>query len=229
MNYKNTPSLLRRVQLCRPLPFTLYSVTQARPNYWQDLEVQSAVQSNPNSASMMFMVLIVCLLHLPELNGEKHNNVPHSKTLCSLWVPCLKSALFCSTGAQTNRVVQTPPLIIKRTGESVVSGISCSHKITDYQTILWYKQDEHKALKLLGYVFLDSAYPEDDVKEKISFNGDGRKQSNLSISDLLLKDSGVYFCAASYHSAAHSLQVSTKTSFVLRLLNTCCQPPFKPA
>lgn len=136
----------------------------------------------------------------------------HTVRHCAAWVLCLKSGLLCSTGDQTNRVVQKPPFILKRTGEPVVSGISCSHKITNYQTILWYKQDEHKALKLLGYIVLTEAKPEDDVKGKISFDGDGRKQSNLSISDLLLKDSGVYFCAASYHSAAHSLQVNTKTS-----------------
>uniref|UniRef100_H3C2T7 Immunoglobulin V-set domain-containing protein n=1 Tax=Tetraodon nigroviridis TaxID=99883 RepID=H3C2T7_TETNG len=37
---------------------------------------------------------------------------------------------------------------------------------------------------------------EDDVKGKISFDGDGRSHSSLNISALSLADSGVYFCAA---------------------------------
>uniref|UniRef100_A0A3B4XBR0 Ig-like domain-containing protein n=1 Tax=Seriola lalandi dorsalis TaxID=1841481 RepID=A0A3B4XBR0_SERLL len=74
----------------------------------------------------------------------------------------------------------------------------------------FYSRNEHK-LKFLGYLNLDNPYPEDDVKGKISFKGDGRKHSNLTISNVSLNDSGVYFCAASYHSATDSPQVNTKT------------------
>uniref|UniRef100_A0A4W6BUY8 Ig-like domain-containing protein n=1 Tax=Lates calcarifer TaxID=8187 RepID=A0A4W6BUY8_LATCA len=110
----------------------------------------------------------------------------------------------------TKRVDQTPPVIIKKTGESVTSEIKCSHSIQNHDVILWYKQDEH-GLKLLGYLNLDRLYPEDDVKGKISFDGDGSKQSSLTISSLLSNDGGVYFCAARYHSNTDSTQVNTKT------------------
>ncbi|KAA8581851.1 hypothetical protein FQN60_008591, partial [Etheostoma spectabile] len=97
--------------------------------------------------------------------------------------------------SNTNSVFQAPPFIIKRTGESVASEINCSHSITGYDRILWYKQDEQKALKLLGYLNLGTPYIEDDVKGKISFDGDGRTHSRLTVSGLSLNDNGVYFCA----------------------------------
>lgn len=142
-----------------------------------------------------------------------------SKTLHSYRFPFFKSCLRFFTGAsQTNDVFQTPPFIIKRTGESVVSEIDCSHQIAAYDVILWYKQDELKALKLLGYLYVNTRNLEKDVKGKISFDGDGRKRSSLTISDLLLNDSGVYFCAASRHSAAEFPQVSTKTLLYVQAL-----------
>ena len=121
-----------------------------------------------------------------------------------------------STGASDPKhIYQTPPGIIKRTAQSVDGDTKCSHNITLYDVILWYKQDEHKALKLLGYLNMNMAPNlEDDVKGKISFDGDGRKLSALSISDLQLKDSAVYFCAASYTVIHIPLKSIQKLSFI---------------
>ncbi|XP_029317020.1 uncharacterized protein LOC115027681 [Cottoperca gobio] len=77
-----------------------------------------------------------------------------------------------SWASNTNSVLQTPPFITKKTGESVASEIHCSHNVTNADVILWYKQDEHKALKLLGYLNVNYINIEDDVKGKISFDGD---------------------------------------------------------
>lgn len=132
-----------------------------------------------------------------------------------------KKHLFFSTGASdTKSVLQTPPDIIKRDGESVVSGIKCSHKITNYDRILWYKQDEHRTLRLLGFLNVNFVNLEDDAKGKFNFDGRGAEKSSLSISDLALNDSAVYFCAASRHSAAVSPHVSTKTLLYLSAIRT---------
>ena len=126
-----------------------------------------------------------------------------------------------STGASySDSVFQTPPFIMKRSGESVDQEINCSHSIPGYDRILWYKQDQHQNMKLLGYLNAKYPYPEEDVKGKISFDGDASEhsQSRLSVSNLSLEDSGVYFCAASQHSAADSPQLNTRT--LLRLSET---------
>uniref|UniRef100_H3BXS5 Ig-like domain-containing protein n=1 Tax=Tetraodon nigroviridis TaxID=99883 RepID=H3BXS5_TETNG len=102
--------------------------------------------------------------------------------------------------SKTQSVFQEPPFIIMRAGESLVSGIKCSHTISGYDLIYWYKQDESRTFKFLGYLNVLFATPEDDVKGKINFDGDGRSHSSLNISGLFLNDSGVYFCAASSHS-----------------------------
>ncbi|KAG7511010.1 T-cell receptor beta chain [Solea senegalensis] len=106
--------------------------------------------------------------------------------------------------SDSKHVAQTPAFIVKRRGESVVSEIHCSHNITNYDRILWYKQDEHKAPKYLGYLNMKLAIIEDDVRGKVSFNGDGTSHSDLSVSQLWLNDSGVYYCAARQHSATKS-------------------------
>uniref|UniRef100_A0A3B5KGJ4 Ig-like domain-containing protein n=1 Tax=Takifugu rubripes TaxID=31033 RepID=A0A3B5KGJ4_TAKRU len=111
-------------------------------------------------------------------------------------------------------VSQKPSFTILRTGEFVVSEINCSHSINSYDRIYWYKQDESRALKLLGYLYTNIQNMEEDVKGKISFDGDGRSGSSLSIAAVGLKDSGVYFCAASLHSAAGSPQDNTQTPAV---------------
>uniref|UniRef100_A0A3Q0SPW3 Ig-like domain-containing protein n=1 Tax=Amphilophus citrinellus TaxID=61819 RepID=A0A3Q0SPW3_AMPCI len=102
----------------------------------------------------------------------------------------------CCASTSAYTVQQTPSFIIKKAGESAVSEIHCSHSVSTFDNILWYKQDKQKALQFLGYLNLNYPYPEDDVKGKISFDGDGRKHSNLTISNVSVTDSAVYFCAA---------------------------------
>ncbi|KAF3845333.1 hypothetical protein F7725_008496 [Dissostichus mawsoni] len=69
-----------------------------------------------------------------------------------------------STGASySDSVFQTPPFIMKRSGESVDREINCSHSIPSYNRILWYKQDQHQNMKFLGYLNVKYPYPEDDV------------------------------------------------------------------
>uniref|UniRef100_A0A672JJG9 Ig-like domain-containing protein n=1 Tax=Salarias fasciatus TaxID=181472 RepID=A0A672JJG9_SALFA len=121
------------------------------------------------------------------------------------------SGLFPTGASDTKDVNQMPRFITKTISQSVESEIKCSHKIPSYNKIFWYKQGKDKALQLLGYLNLDNPNVEEELKGKINFDGDGRNNGSLSISDLKLNDSAVYFCAASFHSAAHLSGVNTKT------------------
>lgn len=128
----------------------------------------------------------------------------------------LKPFLFFVTGdLNSKNVSQTPREIIKVTGESVTSEIRCSHRIPNHDLTLWYKQDKHGAMKLLGLLNLNFPSIEEDVKDKISLSGDGRSDSSLSISDLTQSDSAVYFCAASLHSDTGPPHVASKTNLSL--------------
>ncbi|XP_040915920.1 uncharacterized protein LOC121196839 [Toxotes jaculatrix] len=112
---------------------------------------------------MMLVICLFCFFYLPWIKGASHSK----------------------------QVVQTPLSIIKRIRESVDSEIGCSHSITNYDLILWYKQEGQRALKLLGYLNMKFVNLEDSAKGKISFDGDGEKQSKLSIFNLSLSDSGL--------------------------------------
>lgn len=128
---------------------------------------------------------------------------------------CINGDFFSSTGtADTKTVHQTPPFIIKRTGESLNDEIECSHRIENYEVILWYKTDQNGSLRFLGILNLAFPYPEEELKAKISFKGHGSKQSNLSVSDLQVSDAGVYYCAARRHSAADPMQSMQKPPFI---------------
>lgn len=107
--------------------------------------------------------------------------------------------------------------MIKKPDESVVSDIHCSHHVSGFERILWYKQDKHGALRYLGYLNLKFPYPEDDVKGKISFGGDGSTFSNLTISTVSVNDSAVYFCAASRHSATTSPESIQELSIQIKI------------
>ncbi|CAL8274281.1 unnamed protein product [Merluccius merluccius] len=50
----------------------------------------------------------------------------------------------------------------------------------------------------------------EDMKDRISLAGDGRSFSNVSLSNLVAGDSGVYFCAA-MHGVVSSSSAATKT------------------
>uniref|UniRef100_A0A3Q4GPJ3 Ig-like domain-containing protein n=1 Tax=Neolamprologus brichardi TaxID=32507 RepID=A0A3Q4GPJ3_NEOBR len=89
---------------------------------------------------------------------------------------------ICPTGSSYSDKVYQTPADIYTNGED--AKISCSHNISSYNQILWYKQSK-KQLELLGYIASQG------------------KNCTLTIKETKLNSSGVYFCAASYHSSAH--------------------------
>uniref|UniRef100_A0A3B4H9H6 Ig-like domain-containing protein n=1 Tax=Pundamilia nyererei TaxID=303518 RepID=A0A3B4H9H6_9CICH len=79
--------------------------------------------------------------------------------------------------------------------------ITCSHSIDTYNQILWYKQTKSGQLQLLGYMFATSPSVEPGVTVTISGNANKDQTCTLTIKDVFMNSSAVYFCAARYHSA----------------------------
>uniref|UniRef100_A0A3P9IM16 Ig-like domain-containing protein n=1 Tax=Oryzias latipes TaxID=8090 RepID=A0A3P9IM16_ORYLA len=101
---------------------------------------------------------------------------------------------LCTTTGSSGKtqVYQTPSQIYSKPGQE--AKIYCSHSESNYDQILWYKQSEGQML-LLGYVYFRDPYPEAGLGVKLG------QTCTLTIQDLSLSSSAVYFCAASYHSA----------------------------
>ncbi|XP_039459584.1 uncharacterized protein LOC120434968 [Oreochromis aureus] len=106
------------------------------------------------------------------------------------------AAYYHSVSASSDQVDQTPANIYTNGEEAQ---IYCSHSITNYNTILWYKQSE-ETLQLLGYLRVGKGTPETGVNVTIDGGANEKENCTLTITDLKLSSSGVYFCAASYHS-----------------------------
>lgn len=95
-------------------------------------------------------------------------------------------------------VHQSPPHMLKNHGES--AELRCSHLNTDFDHILWFKQTEDDNLIYFGYLNLKHPYPENIYKDKIQLDRDGSSAGTLTIKNLMVNDSSVYFCAARRHS-----------------------------
>lgn len=134
--------------------------------------------------------------------------------------------LIASTGSSlSDQVLQTPSYIQANPGET--AKISCSHSIQNYNVILWYKRSEGTQLQLLGYRFLSKTYPEPGVDVEMEGGADKGQICTLTIKKLNASRSAVYFCAASYHSAADPLMLNTKSSSVFFLFLSS-HSPFAP-
>ena len=117
-----------------------------------------------------------------------------------------------STGSTlANSVNQTASDQIKNASQSLK--LECFHTIPSYNRILWYKQTHGGTLTLLGYLYTSpgTIEPEFSGKVKMDGNANTNKKNSLTISNLLLNDSAVYFCAASLHSVSDHLPLSTIT------------------
>ncbi|KAK7141935.1 hypothetical protein R3I94_011582 [Phoxinus phoxinus] len=110
-------------------------------------------------------------------------------------LPSVCVSLVCLTAVCLGgTVLQSPGDFIQNPDQS--AEIICAHNIPNYDRILWYKKD--MGFKFMGYLNLESDYPESEFKDKIKLSGDGRKNGTLTIKKLALTDSAVYFCAAYY-------------------------------
>lgn len=85
--------------------------------------------------------------------------------------------------------------MLSRPGERLQ--IRCSHNIQDYTRVLWYSQSNNTRLQPLGYMNVNDGYPEAGVAVQIEGRATKDQNCTLTIENLELKHSGVYFCAAS--------------------------------
>uniref|UniRef100_A0A8C6S5D4 Ig-like domain-containing protein n=1 Tax=Neogobius melanostomus TaxID=47308 RepID=A0A8C6S5D4_9GOBI len=98
--------------------------------------------------------------------------------------------------SSSSNVRQTPSEIFVEMGQQ--SKIHCSHKIQDYNRILWYKQLKgSRQLQFLGYMNVNDGYPE---KGRFQATKPDAVSGTLTVGKLEPGDSGVYFCAVSVHS-----------------------------
>ena len=88
--------------------------------------------------------------------------------------------------------------------ESKMVKLSCSHSIENYNQILWYKQQRNnRQLELLGYLYLTNPYPEKEMDGEMSGSAGQHQTASLTIKNISVESSAVYFCAASFHNAAY--------------------------
>uniref|UniRef100_A0A8C7RG26 Immunoglobulin V-set domain-containing protein n=1 Tax=Oncorhynchus mykiss TaxID=8022 RepID=A0A8C7RG26_ONCMY len=89
----------------------------------------------------------------------------------------------------SNQVHQTPAALYKNQGE--LFKMECSHSISTYNVILWYKQSNYRELVFLGYMQLKTGFPEAgfDIEGDASAGG----TSTLTIKQLTPNSSAVYY------------------------------------
>uniref|UniRef100_A0AAY4AEG6 Immunoglobulin V-set domain-containing protein n=1 Tax=Denticeps clupeoides TaxID=299321 RepID=A0AAY4AEG6_9TELE len=112
----------------------------------------------------------------------------------------LVSPIFFSLMPVMLNVYQSPADLITVSDKAV---FQCFHKLDNYDRILWYKYTTQRQFHFLGYLNRNYGYPEEELKNKISFTGDGQNNASMAMSSLTPDDSAVYFCAARLHSAAN--------------------------
>ena len=128
----------------------------------------------------------------------------------------VKHLVFSPTEVSLGKVDQNPSEVIQDLGQSET--IQCSHDISNYNVILWYKNTEKRSLQLLGYITVTKGNTEPGFNDKIQLDGDAttNKKASVTLKNLTSDDTGVYFCAASLHSSTTTPHCCTKT-------HMCCQ------
>ncbi|KPP57114.1 hypothetical protein Z043_125194, partial [Scleropages formosus] len=90
----------------------------------------------------------------------------------------------------SNKVTQTPAAQLLSLTSSVE--FKCSHRITDYDMILWYQQSKgENALKLIGYIYYSDNRTEDSFKERFGITARGANEAILRINNVKTEDNAV--------------------------------------
>ncbi|CDQ96030.1 unnamed protein product [Oncorhynchus mykiss] len=115
---------------------------------------------------------------------------------------------WAAVSSLSNQVHQIPAGLYKNQGE--LAKMECSHSISTYNRILWYKQSNYREFVFLGYMTAKTGFSEAGFDIEGDANAGGT--STLTINQLTPNSSAVYYCAASLHSASDLPLCSTKTS-----------------
>lgn len=113
--------------------------------------------------------------------------------------------------AVSKEVLQTPRHLLRKHGES--AEIECSHKIPDYNRILWYKLTRDREYQFMGYNFLTQSQLEPEFNNQVTLTGNGDSKGTLTIKSTTPNDSAEYFCAA-FPQCLTSLHPFTKNIVV---------------
>ncbi|MGH0174195.1 UNVERIFIED_CONTAM: hypothetical protein FKN15_070555 [Acipenser sinensis] len=106
-------------------------------------------------------------------------------------------------------IEQSPP-VGERPGQS--AELECHHDDSSYNYMYWYQQSRGEgAFKQIGYLQLTTPSLEEKFKERFSITGEAAKKGFLTISNLIIEDSTIYYCAASKAQCCRSPLSSTKT------------------
>uniref|UniRef100_A0A8K9UX36 Immunoglobulin V-set domain-containing protein n=1 Tax=Oncorhynchus mykiss TaxID=8022 RepID=A0A8K9UX36_ONCMY len=89
----------------------------------------------------------------------------------------------------SNQVYQSPASLYKIQGKS--AKMVCSHSISGYDRVLWYKQSNYRELVYLGYLNVKTGYPEAGFDIEGDANAGGT--STLTIKQLTPNSSAVYY------------------------------------
>ncbi|CAB1330454.1 unnamed protein product, partial [Coregonus sp. 'balchen'] len=87
--------------------------------------------------------------------------------------------------------------------------MECSHRVPNYNTILWYKQDGHRQLILLGYMIGGSGFTEAGFDIALEGDANAGATSTLTIRELTPDSSAVLTDSPQYYTILWYQQVLT--------------------
>ncbi|KAK0140612.1 T cell receptor alpha variable 36/delta variable 7 [Merluccius polli] len=151
-----------------------------------------------------------------EMGGSANQDKTATLTIQNISVES-SAVYFCAASASlSDQVHQTPTEMVVAIESGQTATLSCSHSIVNYNQILWYKQQRiDKKLEFLGYIWGTTAKPEEGTTFEMGGSANQDKTATLTIQNISVESSAVYFCAA---SASLSDQVQqTPTEMVVAI------------
>ena len=110
---------------------------------------------------------------------------------------------FLPTG-QSQDVTQNPQIRWSYVSES--AEMNCSHnKDAGHNQMYWYRQRPGESMTLIVYTVFGGQADYKGAPNKYSAVKDNTQSGALTVKELKLEDSAVYFCAVSKHSDVRSM------------------------